>query len=236
MGTHDKTPFEIIRASSQGERATETPSWWDSQPSGRGGGGGFIAWATEPVRVRISRLAVAIIAIVCLAGVGVAYELGARSKAVAPGEVADARSAELLARLRMEPAREELADAASERGGAAERSVGKGPGDRGPDGRVDATDRVPGLNYFCVMTLKTSHRDNAERVAGFLRKNGVPAAVIETGSGYLQILALRGFERASSPQAVDFKKKLTTLGRSWKAQGGARDWSSAYAIKYDPDR
>lgn len=237
MGGQERTPFEIIRASRQGRSggAPAAPSWWSSEVSSRPRGG-VVDWVTRPIHLRISRLAILIVLLVLAALVGVAYELGTRSTPDSLGVAADNRSQEMLARARMASPRNDLVQRGEQ--ADADSSMGSGATEPRRDARLEGVaaatpaDRVPGLNYFCVMTLRSSHRANAERVAEYLRRNGVPAGVVETRSGYLQILALRGFSKAGSAEAIDFKKKLTTLGRAWKAQDGASDWTGIYAIKY----
>jgi len=238
MVGQDRTPFEIIRASRPERGGMEAPTWWSSRP-GPAQRGGTIGWLTRPIHLRINRLAIAAVLIVFAAGLGVAYELGTRARPSNAGRQADARSAEQMSQLLASSVNRSLARddqrAANDRNQAGETTAG---GSRSRDPGVEAMqaeDRTPGLNYYCVMTLPASRRENAEKVAAFLRRNDVPADVVQTGGdgrGTVRVFALRGFERKSSPAAVDFKKKLTALGRAWKARGGFRGWNDTYLIKY----
>lgn len=236
----ERTPFEIIRASRPERGGMEAPSWWSSRPTGNRRGGP-VGWLTQPIHLRISRLAVAVVLVVLAAGFGLAYELGTRSPNDIAGQRADQRSAELMSQMLASPVNRSLL----QRGGVDEVSGEEG-GDRAghpPPGKpvqaMRAEDRVAGLNYYCVMTLGSARRENAEEVAAFLRRNHVPADVVETrkrnGSGLVRVFALRGFERKSSAAAEDFRKKLTHLGRAWKAGGGASDWHDTFLVKYRGD-
>jgi hypothetical protein len=95
--------------------------------------------------------------------------------------------------------------------------------------------RIPGYNYFCLATMPPKYRSEAERAVAFLKRNRVDAAIFSVDNHWLQVVALRGFDSASSPQAKEYESLLRSLGRAWKAeQRGWSDWSDLYAIKYKP--
>jgi hypothetical protein len=95
--------------------------------------------------------------------------------------------------------------------------------------------RVPGYNYFCIATMTPKYQADAEKAVAFLQRNRVDAAIIPVDNRWLQVVALRGFDSASSPQAKEYESLLRSLGRAWKAEHrGWSDWSDLYAIKYKP--
>jgi len=136
-------------------------------------------------------------------------------------------------------------DAASDAGGTTANGA-----NRSPQAPVhDATGSSPGFfvsgsaedprrrgyNYFCVATLPSQYKSEAERAVKFLEANDVDAAAISVDN-WIQIVALRGFESPTSPQARQMESLLRGLGRIWKAEHrGGRDWSDLYPMKYTGD-
>lgn len=93
--------------------------------------------------------------------------------------------------------------------------------------------RQAGMNYYIVAR---EHAAEAERVAAYLRSNGVDALVVEDSSPpWRLVVALRGFAPGtlSSDAALEYRSRLHTLGRAWKRDHrGTTDFSDAYAQKY----
>jgi hypothetical protein len=101
----------------------------------------------------------------------------------------------------------------------------------------DDDPREPGLNYFRLVTMPGNARASGERAVRFLRRNGVDAALVPMkNNNSLKLIALRGFESPNSdPAARQFKRRLQSLGREWKAQHrGSSDWEDLYPEKYRP--
>lgn len=107
-----------------------------------------------------------------------------------------------------------------------------------PDFFVSDSARDPrqvGYNYFCVATLPSQYKSEAQRAVRFLEGNDVDAAAISVDN-WIQIVALRGFDSPTSPEARQMESLLRGLGRIWKAEHrGGRDWSDLYPMKYTGD-
>ncbi len=251
MATSHKTPFEVIRSESNKGARLEVPEWWQSSKGGgRGGRGGsseperrrgLAAWLAEPIRLRVARgLAILIVLLVLAMLIG-AYQLGQRAGAGA--EAGLARSKERLNELRNQPVDSLLlrSVAATDGGAGAAESpasaagAAANPGGAQPANRTGARQaRVPGLNYFCLVTVPEANRAELEKARQFLRQNRVDAIIQPVDNHQLQLIALPGFARPYSPEAEEFKSLLRVLGRAYKAKDGGTDWSDLYAIKYSP--
>lgn len=96
-----------------------------------------------------------------------------------------------------------------------------------------AVQRQAGYNYFI---LATSNHDESQRLAQFLRENGVDAGVFpQHNGGSFQVVALRGFPRdqLTSPARKDYERELRRLGRIWKTQkSGSSDLADMYPDLY----
>jgi len=253
MATSHKTPFEVIRSESNKGARLEVPEWWQSSKGGgrgdRGGSSdperrrGLAAWLAEPIRLRVARgLAILIVLLVLAILVG-AYQLG-RQRAGAGAEAGLARSKERLNELRNQPVDSLLlrSVAATEGGAgpaegdpASAAGVAANPGGSRPANRTASRQaRVPGLNYFCLVTVPEANRAELEKARQFLKQNRVDAIIQPVDNSQLQLIALPGFARPYSPEAEEFKSLLRVLGRAYKAKDGGTDWSDLYAIKYSP--
>ena len=97
----------------------------------------------------------------------------------------------------------------------------------------DADDpRIPGLNYHVLTYVP---REEAERAARFLVERGVSVARLRVDSGgRAELVALRGFERPKSSDAARrYQSQIRRLGREYRAEGGAVDFSSSYWRRYE---
>lgn len=94
--------------------------------------------------------------------------------------------------------------------------------------------RKIGLNYYRLEQYPEHGRSEAERAASFLKAKGVDAGLIVTKDGKkLFLFAFKGFVKTSSPEAREYRERLLTLGREWKAQHkGTSDWSTLFAKKH----
>ncbi len=96
--------------------------------------------------------------------------------------------------------------------------------------------RSNGHNYFILMSVKQSHRDEADRAAKYLKSNGVDAAVLPTKNRSVVLVVLQGFAPPLRPQQskIDaLRNKLKALGRSWKGtHKGSTDWYDLYLDKH----
>lgn len=101
-----------------------------------------------------------------------------------------------------------------------------------PSGTASASRQV-GYNYF---VLATSNHDETQRLAQFLRENGVDAGVFpQHNGGSFQVVALRGFPRdqLTSQSRKDYERELRRLGRLWKTQkSGSSDLADMYPDLY----
>jgi len=249
MAPSGKTPFEIIRGRGDAQDRLRVPHWWKNakrEPSADPDTDHRQAnWFLTPVTLRLNRAMVLGIAAVFGASLVAAYEVGvARS----PGAAVDvnARSTAEMADVRRQAINARLMRTEAAAG------VGEGPS-AAPDGATAATtaddpDRVltveagspddprrPGLNYFCLATMPPKYRAEAEKAVRFLQRNRVDAAIVSVDNRWLQVIALKGFEKATSPPARDYERLLRALGKAWKAEHrGWSDWHDLYAIKYQP--
>ncbi len=244
MADSDRTPFEVIRASQSRRDRLAAPKWWGGATekpaprpeADRGGRPGWLAWLTAPLTLRANLAAVLVAIAVVGAAVIVAYEVGV-SRARRIAETTTARSTRLLADARNQPINHRLMVVDGE--DVLESRPNVQPDDDTAAARAPAASaeqRRPGLNYYCLATMPARYANEAEKMVAFLRRNQVDAAVVSVQNDKLQLIALQGFERISSPQARRFRDRLRALGRAWKAEhGGYTDWHDMYAIKYRGD-
>ena len=96
--------------------------------------------------------------------------------------------------------------------------------------------RTAGHNYFILMSVKQSRRDELDRAAKYLKSNGVDAAVLSTKNRNVVLVVLQGFAPPLRPQQSQIdalRNKLKTLGRSWKStHRGSTDWYDLYLDKH----
>lgn len=232
--------FEVIRRRADGERDDRTmqvPEWW-SQPSGGDGRGPTQGWLTTPVRLHLNRAMLLGGVVVVLAMVVVGYQFGRAERG--PDQPLMATESQQSVRDLAGPTAPGQGASAAATGVAAARASGAETNQiatQPPENAayVDQPERVPGYNYFCLETLGMEYRTEAQQVVDFLRANGVDARVFEVQNRWLQVVAMRGFERSTSPAARDYENLLRSLGRVWKAERrGWSDWKDLYAIKYRP--
>ena len=247
MAHPGKTPFEIIRGEGDAQDRLRVPNWWRS-PNGRQASTEPRAekanWFMQPVTLRLNRAMLLGLAAVLGAALVLAYELGAAGRE--PPASADERSSAAVADLRRQTPNSLLMvpePTSSSRNGEAARPsvVERRPNANPSDGVVvadagsPADPREPGYNYFCLATMPPKYRAEAEKAVRFLRDNRVDAAVISVDNRWLQVIAVKGFEKASSDEARDYERLLRALGKAWKAEHrGWSDWHDLYAIKYQP--
>lgn len=251
MAPSGKTPFEIIRGRGDAQDRLRVPNWWKNSkrdPSAEPHADHRqVNWFLRPVTLRLNRAMVLGIAAVFGASLVAAYEVGvARSdgsaidvNARSSAEMADVRRQAINARLMRTEAADGRGDQAAAAAGAAGATAASTSDD--PD-RVltveagsPADPREPGLNYFCLATMPPKYRAEAEKAVRFLQRNRVDAAIVSVDNRWLQVIALKGFEKATSSPARDYERLLRALGKAWKAEhGGWSDWHDLYAIKYQP--
>ncbi|MHB1158605.1 MAG: hypothetical protein ACYC26_17410 [Phycisphaerales bacterium] len=240
MHTPRKTPFEVLHGRSTTQqpprlslRPAEPPPPTPASvsPTSKTSGG--------QVRLRLSHKSLAFAAILFIVFIIIVFELGRGSGS--PQQQTNARSTQKLAELRQTPVnglllRTDESASAPENETGVPASAGMSPSPQSPSPSSPSADpRVPGYNYFCLATMPPKYRAEADRAVAFLQRNRVDAAVFSVDNHWLQVVALRGFDTASSPQAKDYQSLLRSLGRSWKAEHrGWSDWSDLYAVKYQP--
>ncbi|MFA7236543.1 MAG: hypothetical protein WC058_06745 [Phycisphaeraceae bacterium] len=251
MHTPRKTPFEVLRDRSPAQqpsrlshRPAEPPpasvSPISKTSGGSGGSGGKPSGGGGEVRLRLSHKTIAFAAVLFIALIIITFELGRGSGS--PQQQTNARSTQKLNELRQTEVNALLlrtdtdASEPSPKPGQSESFPGASAVPGSSSTSSDRADpRVPGYNYFCLATMPPRYRAEADRAVAFLQRNRVDAAVFSVDNHWLQVVALRGFDTASSPQAKDYQSLLRSLGRSWKAEHrGWSDWSDLYAVKYQP--
>jgi len=253
MAPSGKTPFEIIRGRGDASDRLRVPKWWKGSKHDRSeaesatGESRQTGWFGTPVTFRLNRGMLLGIAAVFGAALVTAYEVGVAQSG--GGHAADQSSTEMAAARRQEINARLMRtdDDGTSDANAATTSAGS------PDGttaRVTSNDpdavlsidaggpddpRQPGMHYFCLATMPPKYRAEAEKAVRFLQQNRVDAAIVSVDNRWLQVIALKGFERSTSPQASDYKRLLLALGKAWKAEHrGWSDWNDLYAIKYQP--
>lgn len=100
--------------------------------------------------------------------------------------------------------------------------------------------RVAGLNYLVIATKLD--KETADRAAGFLTENGVPALVVRSGGAanntpsytlYGQQGITREQLRARDPVRTELEAKVAKLGKTWqKEHKGRTDFSQTYWEKF----
>ncbi len=237
--------FEIILTNRRRQHEpVRVPGWWNAPRDGESTGRGqadrrspdstvsVMAWLAGPWRLAMPR-ALWLIVLAALVGLPmVIYRLGASDPPTA-GE-ADRRSQDRMTALRRQDANALPLSRLNTAGSASGASASADRPETGSAAAPTGDPRTPGLNYFCLETMPARYRDQAERAARFLRRNGVDVAIIPVQNSRIQLIALRGFERPhSDPQAREYRNLLRSLGRAWKLEHrGWSDWSDTYPAKY----
>lgn len=230
MHTPRKTPFEVLHGrppAQQPPRLSHRPA--EPPPPTPAS----VSPTSREVRLRLSRKTIAFASVLFIVFIIIVFELGRGSASLQ--QQTNARSTQKLNELRQTQVNALLlrTDSAPE-GGPASAGTSPAPNPQSP-APSSADPRVPGYNYFCLATMPPKFRAEADRAVVFLQRNRVDAAVFSVDNHWLQVVALRGFDTASSQQAKDYQSLLRSLGRSWKAEHrGWSDWSDLYAVKYQP--
>lgn len=232
--------FEVIRRrgdSQSGREAMQVPGWWSNDGVGQTRRRSSTHdWLTAPVRMHVNRAMLLGSALVIVAMVVIGYQFG---------RAGGGPDQPLMAADRQLPVRDLPAGAQTGNRPAPAAKTGSGA-DHVATSQAEpvetkapfiiaasAEGRLAGYNYYCLATMPIRYRAEAERAVGFLATNGVDADVVAVQNRWLQVIALRGFERTTSPQAREHESLLRSLGRVWKAERrGWSDWSDLYAIKH----
>ncbi|MEM1109556.1 MAG: hypothetical protein AAGH99_12795 [Planctomycetota bacterium] len=101
--------------------------------------------------------------------------------------------------------------------------------------------RIPGLNYFVLVTVPPSEVDGVWALQEFLAERGVATFLDSTNNDRFRVLVdvTRGYtaEETRNLAHVDHEYTLRSLGREWKrSQGGlGTDLSDIYRDRYQGD-
>jgi hypothetical protein len=257
--SHGKDPsplFEIIHKSPKSaRRGVRVPDWMRqaeemeqrveaAEPNTASGATGgpprWVAWWFRSVRFRLQLGVLVMCGVAVAAAVVVALFVGMEIENRQSLELA--RTYDEFYRQEIEPRQEEnpdygLVPTGVERTSPIPAGVTPPPRHRGAAGSPDDP-RQPGFNYFRLIELPTSAREEGSRAVTFLKENGVDAAMIPVNNGRsYKLLALRGFDRIGVPEAKTYRERLEMLGRLWKAKHkGSSDWHDLIAEKYVPGR
>jgi len=243
MAPSNKTPFEIIRGQTAPDKL-RVPNWWrgSKRDPKSDESTGKVGWLMRPVTLRLNRAMALGLCAVIGAGLVVAYEVGvsrgggASVDARSTAEMADLRRQQLNARLMRTDSADPSSDNVAQSTGQTTTVTHTDP-DRVlyVQAGTSADPRRPGMNYFCLATMPPKYRAEAEKAVRFLQHNRVDAAIVSVDNRWLQIIALKGFDRSTSQAADDYERLLRALGKAWKAEHrGWSDWNDLYAIKYQP--
>ena len=201
-----------------GDDQTEPPGPSDASPARP------FAWLAHPVGFRLTRGMVAVLLLIVVALLIGAYVIGtrrAKHNQQITGPLADLRNGPINDAL-LNPDAVSFAPDPPNGSNHADSNV-PGP-------------RKPGLNYFIIMQVGKSYRDDADRAVDFMARHGIDCQVVPVkNKADWNVVVLRGFAQPrTDPQALALRQELLALGRIWKSQqNGANNWSDLYPAKYE---
>jgi hypothetical protein len=88
---------------------------------------------------------------------------------------------------------------------------------------VSAEGRVKGKYYLIIERtahLTDADRLDAEAIADFCNKNNFPCGVVQYGTQSYAVWSLQPFDSSTSPEALDYAKKVEDLGKRYKPPPG----------------
>ena len=102
--------------------------------------------------------------------------------------------------------------------------------------------RVPGKYYLVIQEMvgaTEADRAEAAQIADWCTAHGEPATVAghtvpRTGKTFPIVWSSRPFDSATSPEALDFGRKVEALGKTYKAQYKRYDFRQQRNGKFDP--
>jgi hypothetical protein len=102
--------------------------------------------------------------------------------------------------------------------------------------------RVPGKYYLVIQEMvgaTDADRVEAAQIAAWCIAHGEPATVAghtppRTGKTFPIVWSSRPFDSATSPEALDFGRKIEALGKTYKAQYKRYDFRQQRNGKFDP--
>jgi len=91
--------------------------------------------------------------------------------------------------------------------------------------------RRVGLNYWIIAHVNL---EEANRIVDFLAANGISAARLPPRRGVSDVVVLEGFQggELSSDRSREYQAQIKRLGRDYKRQGGAVDFSDMWPKKH----
>lgn len=204
----------------------------------------WVVWLLSPLTLRISRagfiagLATLAVSVLVLFSLGRYYQYRAMNEAWFDYE----QQLPLINESQQTPVNSQLIPPTVERTDAPSPTLQSSTGVDAPPPdptRAKPTDpRQAGLNYFRLLQIPATGLDEGQKAVEFLASHGIDAVLISVNNGRsYKLLALRGFDRVSDPEAQKYADSLKRLGRLWKAKHkGFSDWQGIYAEKYIPGR
>jgi len=102
--------------------------------------------------------------------------------------------------------------------------------------------RVPGKYYLVIQSLVGASKEDqaeAEQIRAWCAQHGEPASVAthtlaRTGKSRCIVWSLRPFDSPSSPEALNYGRKIEALGKNYNAQYKRYDFRQQRDGKFDP--